>query len=146
MRRLRDRLVYLDSNVLIYLLDANPTYLRTVERIFAMASTRDLRATTGDVAVTEILVRPLAAGDQAAVARIAEFLESGLVDVRAHTREAFELAARIRATYRTSLPDALHVATAVTSGCSVLVTNDQRMPSVPGLEVVRLEELQQLDG
>jgi predicted nucleic acid-binding protein len=146
VRRLLDRLVYLDSNVLIYLLDANPTYLRTVERIFAMASTRDLRATTGDVAVTEILVRPLAAGDQAAVDRIAEFLESGLVDVRAHTRAAFELAARIRATYRTSLPGALHVATAVTSRCSVLVTNDQRMPSVPGLEVVRLEELQQLDG
>ena len=56
------------------------------------------------------------------------------------------LAARIRAAHRTSLPDALHVATAVMSGCSVLVTNDQRMPSVPGLEVVRLQELEQLDG
>ena len=37
-----------------------------------MASTGDLRATTGDVTVTEILVRPLAVGDHAAVDRIAE--------------------------------------------------------------------------
>lgn len=146
MRRLLDQLVYLDSNILIYLLDANPTYLRTVERILAMASVGDARATTGDIAVTEILVRPLAVGDHAAVDRITEFLSSGLVDVRSHSREAFELAARIRAAHRTSLPDALHVATALAAGCSVLVTNDQRMPSVPGLEVVRLQELEQLDG
>ncbi len=146
MRRLLDRTVYLDSNVLIYLLDANPTYLQTVERIFGMASTGDLRATTGDVTVTEILVRPLAVGDHAAVDRIAEFLDSGLVEVRPHTREGFVLAARIRAAHRTSLPDALHVATAVMSGCSALVTNDQRMPSLPGLEVVRLQELAQLRG
>lgn len=146
MRRLLDRTVYLDSNVLIYLLDANPTYRRTVEGIFAMASTGDLRATTGDVTVTEILVRPLAVDDQAAVDRITEFLDSGLVAVRPHTREGFVLAARIRAANRTSLPDALHVATAVLSGCTVLVTNDQRMPSLPGLEIVRLQELEQLSG
>ena len=59
-----DRLVYLDSNVLIYLLDANPTYLRTVERdLRDGAAPETFRATTGDVAVTEILVRPLARGD-----------------------------------------------------------------------------------
>ena len=29
---------------------------------------------------------------------------------------------------------------------TVLVTNDQRMPSLPGLEVVRLQELEQLSG
>jgi predicted nucleic acid-binding protein len=80
------------------------------------------------------------------VSRIAGFLDSGLVDVRSHTREDFEMAARVRAAHRTSIPDALHVATAVNAGCTVLVTNDARMPSVPGLEVVRLQELEQLDG
>jgi predicted nucleic acid-binding protein len=146
VRRLLDRQVYLDSNILIYLLDANPTYLHSVERILTMAANGAVRATTGDLTVTEILVRPLASHDQAAVDRITGFLDSGLVDVRSHTREAFELAARIRADHRTSLPDALHAATALTTGCTVLVTNDARMPSVRGLEVVRLQELEQLDG
>jgi predicted nucleic acid-binding protein len=146
VRRLLDRLVYLDSNVLIYLLDANPTYLSRVERLLSMTSAGAFRATTGDLTVTEILVRPLASGDQDAVSRIAGFLDSGLVDVRSHTREDFEMAARVRAAHRTSIPDALHVATAVNAGCTVLVTNDARMPSVPGLEVVRLQELEQLDG
>lgn len=138
--------MYLDSNVLIYFLDEDPTFSPAAERLLTLASTGTFRAVTGDLSVTEILVFPLAVGDLPAVERISEFLASGLVDVRSHTREAFEVAARIRATHRTSLPDALHVATALTTGCTVLVTNDLRMPSVPGLEVVRLQELQQLDG
>jgi predicted nucleic acid-binding protein len=138
--------VYLDSNVLIYLLDANPTYLPIVERVLTMASSGGFRAVTGDLSVTEVLVGPLAAGDLQAVERITAFLAVGLVDVRPHTRQAFEQAARIRASHRTSLPDALHVATAISAGCTHIVTNDLRMPTVPGLEVVRLQELQQLDG
>ena len=138
--------MYLDSNVLIYFLDADPTFLPAAERLLTLASTGNFRAVTGDLSVTEILVFPLAVGDLPAVERVSDFLASGLVDIRSHTREAFEVVARIRAAHRTSLPDALHVATALTTGCTVLVTNDQRMPSVPGLEVVRLQELQQLDG
>ena len=146
MRRLLGRQVYLDSNVLIYFLEEDRTYFPAVARLFTLASTGGFRTLTGDLSVTEVLVHPIASGDQTAVERIRAFLASGLVEIRPHTRWEFEQAAHIRASRRTSLPDALHLATAVATGCTVLVTNDLRMPSVPGLEVVRLKELDQLDG
>lgn len=146
MRRLRGRQVYLDSHILIYCLDGDPTYVPAVTRILTQVSAGEFGALTGDLSVTEILVHPLARGDESTVARIKAFLATGLVDIRPHTREAFEQAAHVRATRRTSLPDALHVATALSTGCTMLVTNDARMPRVPGLEIVRRHQLEHVDG
>jgi predicted nucleic acid-binding protein len=56
------------------------------------------------------------------------------------------MAAAIRAGRRTSLPDALHVATAALAGCSVLVTHDTRMASLPSVEVIQLQDLEELSG
>jgi predicted nucleic acid-binding protein len=38
-------------------------------------------------------------------------------------------------------PDAIQMATAIFEGASFFVTNDARLPSLPGLEVLILEEL-----
>lgn len=146
MRRLLGNRVYLDSNLLIYLFNASPDHAPSVARILELASAAELTAVTGDLTVTEVLVHPLATDDAVAVASIRAFLDTGPVEIRPHSRDAFELAARVRASRRTSLPDALHVATAVLTHCTHLVTNDARMPSVPGLEVVRLQDLQELPG
>ncbi len=58
----------------------------------------------------------------------------------------FLAAAQIRGTGNVGLVDALHVSTAVNAGVRYLVTNDARMPSVPGLEILRLQDLEQLGG
>ena len=146
MRRLLGNRVYLDSNLLIYLFNATPDHAPSVARIMELASAAELTAVTGDLTVTEVLVRPLAADDTVAVASIRAFLDTGPIEICSHSRDAFELAARVRASRRTSLPDALHAATAVLTGCTHLVTNDARMPSVPGLQVVRLQDLEELPG
>lgn len=138
--------VYLDSNLLIYLFNDSPHHAPRVARILELASAAELSAVTGDLTVTEVLVHPLAAGNTVAVDSIRAFLDTGTIEICSHTRDAFELAARVRAERRTSLADALHVATAMLAGCTHLVTNDLRMPSVPGLDVVRLQELEELPG
>ena len=59
-----------------------------------------------------------------------------LVDIgRMELRTAAQLRA-VHPALRT--PDAILMATALSSGCRKLVTNDRRLPSVPGLDVVDL--------
>lgn len=102
---------------------------------------------TGDAVVSEVMVRPYRSRDEERIARFQSFFAlDGLLQVVSHTGVDFDLAARIRAERPLPTMDALHLATALNSGCTVLVTNDLRMPSVPGLAVIRLQELQQLDG
>ena len=59
------------------------------------------------------------------------------------TRDVLIEAAAIRATTRMKLPDAIHVATAVTCGCSALLTNDERLRATAGIPVRFLSELSQ---
>jgi predicted nucleic acid-binding protein len=52
-----------------------------------------------------------------------------------------EEAAQLRATYNLQTPDSIQMATAISAGASLFLTNDARLPSLPGLEVLLLEEL-----
>ena len=147
MRRLAGRRAYLDANVFIYFLERYPPMSGIVNRLFSMVANREIEAVTGEIAVAEFMVGPYRAGTPDVIERARAFFRaSGAVTIVGHGEPDFDLAAKIRADRGLPLIDALHVATALNAGCTILVTNDQRMPSVPGLEVVRLKELEQLDG
>lgn len=49
-------------------------------------------------------------------------------------------AAALRARHGVRTPDALQVATALSARCAVFVTNDGRLPAIPGLRVVQLDD------
>lgn len=138
---------YLDANPLIYLLEGNHHFLSRVEPIVAAAATGSLTLVTGDAAVAEVMVRPYRHGDDTVIARFQRFFaDTMLLQVVRHSARDYDAAARIRAALGTALVDALHLATALGSGCTHLITADARMPSVPGLEVVRLQDLEELPG
>jgi predicted nucleic acid-binding protein len=52
-----------------------------------------------------------------------------------------EIAAQIRGTYNLRSPDAIQMATAIHEGASFFLTNDARLPSLPGLQMLVLENL-----
>ena len=49
--------------------------------------------------------------------------------------------ARLRSTTNLRLPDAIHVATAILSGCETFLTNDKRLEALSGIDVVVLSSL-----
>ena len=53
-----------------------------------------------------------------------------------------EMAAQLRATYGLRTPDALHLGSAITSGCQVFLTNDADFKRVTEVRVVLLSEVQ----
>ncbi len=66
---------------------------------------------------------------------------SDALEVVSVSREVLVEAARLRAIANLRLPDAIHGATAILTGCETFLTNDARLRSLPGLEVVVLSEI-----
>lgn len=147
MQRLLGGRVYVDTNVFVYVLDRVDPFVLHAERLLIAAQGGHFEAVTGDLAVAEALVHPYRAGDSHIIDSTKRFLVGdGPVRVLEHPRAAYDVAAQIRGRTGAGLIDALHVATALLSDCTHLVTNDARMPSVPGLEVIRLQDLEKLPG
>ena len=53
-------------------------------------------------------------------------------------RPLLRAAAALRARHAIKTPDALEVAAALSAGCRAFVTNDRKLPTIPGLEVIDL--------
>ena len=60
------------------------------------------------------------------------------------TRPIAEEGARIRAFYNVRTPDSIHMATAIVSNAKYFLTNDLRLPSLPNLTVLKLDQLRTL--
>jgi predicted nucleic acid-binding protein len=54
------------------------------------------------------------------------------------TRDQLRRAAQIRPASGARTPDALQVAAALSARCTVFVTDDRRLPTVPGLRIIQL--------
>ena len=136
------RRVYIDANAFIYFLDRHPAYIERVTPFFEAAYEGRVVAVSGDVAVAEVMVGPYRTGDEELIRGTSAFFETrNLIDIRSHTARDFDEAARLRGARGLALVDALHLATARRAQCDYLLTNDPRLPSIPGLEVVRITDL-----
>jgi predicted nucleic acid-binding protein len=137
---LGDGPVGIDSVVFIYLIEEHRRYLPLVEELFTAVDAGRLPAVTSSLTLLEVLVMPYRAGDLSLAERYEALLTRSrglrLVEL---DRAVLRIAAQLCAVYpglRT--PDALQLAAARAAGCTALLTNDRRIPSLPGLRVVEL--------
>jgi predicted nucleic acid-binding protein len=142
VRRILDRRVYLDANVFIYFLEREPRFFDRVALVMGSAYAGGLVAVTGDAAVAEVMVLPYRKGGPEVVRRFTEFFETrNLFEIRSHGTRDFDDAARLRADIGLPLVDALHLATARRAQCEYFLTNDARIPDIPGLTVIQVNSL-----
>ncbi|MBD1814103.1 PIN domain-containing protein [Microcoleus sp. FACHB-DQ6] len=92
--------------------------------------------------LVEVLVPPLRQGNTILAQEYREILlnQESLTVVEL-TPDIAETAAQLRATYNLRSPDSIQMATAICEGASFFLTNDARLPSLPGLTVLALENL-----
>ena len=136
--RLLGRRIYLDANVFLYAFEDYPAYHDDCAAILDAVDAHQIEAVASELVFLEILPKPLLI-DVALAERYVETLES--VDallLMPVTRPIALRAAVIRAETRTAAPDALHLSTAIETGCHAFVTNDRSIRS-PVLEVIRLD-------
>jgi predicted nucleic acid-binding protein len=134
--------VAVDSALFIYFVEEHPVFVDLVQQLMQEVAGGTLQAVTSALTLLEVLVVPLRHGNRA----LADRYEALLTRSRGLRLVPLDLpqlraAAQLRASYpgiRT--PDALQLTAALSTGCTSLVTNDRRLPTVAGLRVLQLSD------
>jgi len=137
--QLAGKRAYLDSNIFIYAFENVGVFGAACAVILALVDRGVTKAVTSEISLVEILVGPLMAGNHALAALYVQRLETApgleLVPI---SRSIILRSASIRASRRLKIPDAMHVAAAIETGCDLLVTADAGIQGSVRLPVVHV--------
>lgn len=127
-------IVALDANIVIYLVEANPTFAPIAAARLAVLRAAGDEIAFCDAGRLECLLKPLASGNATDIATNRAFFNSPAVSMLPVTASVWERAAQIGATFRLKPLDCVHLAAAVEHGCGSFLTNDAqlaRFTSIP---------------
>src|SRR5262245_16720101 len=127
-------LVLVDTAPIIYVLEGHPKFGPRFMPLFAAHETGRLRFAVTTITILEVLSGPLTASDEALARRYRAILESWqsvALDV-----DIAEGAARLRASLRLKLADAVQAASALAINASALVTHDRDFSRVRALRII----------
>ena len=129
-----EALLLIDSPPIIYILDDHPQFGPRFAPLFAAHAAGKLRFAVTTITVAEVLVGPLRAGDDALAQRYRAILQSWQpaaldVDIAAS-------AARLRASLRLGLADAVQAASALAINAAALVTHDRDFSRLRSLRII----------
>lgn len=131
--------VYLDANLFIYAVEGYVALAAAVRSLFEAIESGRIKAVTSDLTIAEVLAKPLELGREDLVEVYRDLIErSGHIILVPIDRPLLVEAARLRASLALRLPDAIHVASAVHSGCAAFVTNDRRLSLPPTVRRIEL--------
>jgi predicted nucleic acid-binding protein len=127
-------LLLMDSAPIVYFLEAHPTLAKVFKPLFERHAAGELHFAVTTVSIAEVLTGPLQSGNEALAERFRTILESWqVVDL---TADIAERAARLRASLRLKLPDAVQAASAIAINADALVTHDRDFSRVRSLRVL----------
>jgi len=133
--------IFLDSAPLIYFVEENSDYCPLIEPIIEAIDSGTKLGLCSYVTLLEVLVKPLELRRHDLAERYRDLLlGSENMRVLPVERTVTEEAARLRAERKVGTPDAILLATARLAGADAFVTNDTRLPEIPGMTIVCLQD------
>lgn len=127
-------LLLVNSAPIIYFLESHPRFAPRFKPLFEAHGLGRLRFAVTPITVAEVLIGPLQAGDEALARRYRAMLEQWqfiALDV-----DIAESAARLRASLRLKLVDAIQAASALAINATALVTYDRDFSRVHWLRII----------
>ncbi len=120
--------VAIDTAPLIYFLNGDEVRAPLVRPVLAASAAREIDLVVSVVTEAELLIAPLRSGDDRTVSVVSRLLDGPAdISVAPVGREIGRLAAHIRSEIGLRLADALIAATAISSGCTALLGNDEKL-------------------
>lgn len=139
-RKLRVKIVALDTNIFIYFFENNANFGHKAKLIFEKLTTNQLKAVTNITSLAEILSSPKLS-DEAVKETKRLFLSVPNLEIY-HVDENIAIeSAKIRRQYGFRILDAIQLATAIQSKVKAFITNDDRLKKFKELKVILLEQL-----
>lgn len=136
---LGDGPIGVDTAVFIYFIQEHRDYLPLIAPIFRRADEGARELVTSALTLLEVLVVPYRVGDRSLADRYDALLTRSrgirTIDVG---RDQLRMAAQLRGATGVKTPDALQLVAALSAGCKTFLTNDRRLPRIPGLRVLQL--------
>jgi predicted nucleic acid-binding protein len=131
--------VGVDSNVFIYLFETSGGEAAQAGRALDAINTAFIRVAVSAVAIAEVLTGPARAADSALMERYLDEIRSleRLTIVPVDSEVAFA-AAMLRGRDKVAMSDAINLAATRISGATAFITNDRRLRSTAGLEIIPL--------
>lgn len=134
-------LVYLDTQSIIYSVEAHAVYWPLLQPLWQAAQRGDFTVVSSELALLEVLIGPLRRRDTSLVNAYEQLFQAPEVRLLPITQFILRQAARLRADIQAlRTPDALHAATSLLSNCVMFCTNDRGFQRVPGLPVAVLDD------
>jgi predicted nucleic acid-binding protein len=129
-----EALLLIDSPPIIYFLEDHPQFAPGFAPLFAAHAVGRLRFAVTTITVAEVLVGPLLAGNDALAQRYRAIFESW--QPVALDLEIAASAARLRASLRLGLADAVQAASALAINAAALVTHDRDFSRLRSLRII----------
>lgn len=126
---------YLDSNIVIYLVEQTPKWFTKVSSRLAELQSAGEKFAASDLTRLECLVGPHTLGDTKLQDDFQKFFSASGVSVIGFSPAVFDRATGLRATWGFKTPDALHLSVAIENHCDRFLTNDFRLSRCPGILV-----------
>ncbi|PZO47147.1 MAG: VapC toxin family PIN domain ribonuclease [Phormidesmis priestleyi] len=134
--------MYLDANIWIYALEPISDYSQPLATLFEADDAGSLTLVTSELSLAEILVRPIKKAnifEQETYAKAITSTDS-LIVVPVNRSILIEAAAT-RANTKLKLPDAIHAASAIATGCTTFLTNDKQFRTVEDLHTLLISQV-----
>ena len=135
------RKVCLDTSVFIYFIERHPSYYDICNSIFRNIEEGRIEAATSALTLTEILVQPYRLKkDDLVYKYYSLFTTYPHLKWTPLTLDISDLAARIRADYNLKTPDAIQIASALSSGSTGFICNDRTFRRLEDIECMILSD------
>ena len=135
-----DATVYVDTAPVIYSVEINLDYWTLLQPLWAKSQANEVNIVSSELLLLETLVSPLKNSNTSLI-EIYEDLFRDDIHLVAISQDILRSAANLRAITHLKTPDAIHAATALSLGCTLFLTNDGGLRTVPGLSVVVLKDV-----
>jgi predicted nucleic acid-binding protein len=131
-------LLLVDTAPIVYIIEDHPELAPIFRPVFERHETGQVRFAVTTITLAEVLTGPLSVADEALAERYRATLKTWLiVDLDS---EIAESAARLRATLKLKLGDAVQAASAIAINADALVTHDRDFSHLDSLRIIGINK------